>query len=153
YTALLDDHGREICYIDNVDEIDDNGFAYFSALPELCALKLWCCRLRGEGLRYLIGLPELRELAINGEHLTTTAGLEQLTPLERLEVSGHRWTAEDLARVARLIRLEVLDLDMRGAAPDVTLDFVAGLTRLRRLSVPGWTRLTDDLLAPVRNLV
>jgi uncharacterized protein (TIGR02996 family) len=153
YTALLDDHDRESCEIDNVDDVDDGQFVYFSALPELSVLKVWNCRLRGEGLRHLIGLPELRELAINGEHLTTTAGLEQLTPLERLTVSGHRWTAEDLARVGRLTRLEMLDLEMREAAPDVTLEFVAGLTRLSRLSLSGWTGLTDDLLAPVRNLV
>lgn len=140
----------------SVPEVDPAGLAELAACPRLEQLAVTFTELDDAALMTLAALP-LRQLCVQGTAFTG-AGLEALvgTPLIDLEIGSHP-AIDDLApALAKLRGLRHLQLPrgggerlidalgglsglrslgLRGVAADVSLMRIAGLDRLRRLSI------------------
>jgi uncharacterized protein (TIGR02996 family) len=162
---------------------DEDLFRY-AAITELEQLHLDRAGVTTEGLRHLARLPNLRELKIERcpvdsleplaacpglTDLTVdlydtgvalgdagTAGLERLTNLRRLSLNWCEIGGETVRRLAGLLHLRHLDLDLMSAAwsaRDPELSPLACLTELEHLTLTAWL-LTPELqyIAPLHNL-
>ena len=132
-------------------DLTDAEFAGIAALKNLRLLKFDGRRLTDDCLRHLAGLTELRRLyhPFVIEKPLTDAGLAHLaglTHLQQLDLQGPMITDVGLAKIAGLTELDTLKLYQIDAT---TLEPLAGLTNLRKLTVFGCESLAGDALKPL----
>ena len=148
------------------------GFLGLAAMPALRALSVSCLNVDDEGLAALPGFPALRELmpmdvpdhgyrhvgrcgALESLILmycreTTDAATGHLTGLSRLTTyfaSYTRITDRTPALLGTMPTLEEITLDTCVGLTDTGIAALAGLPRLRRLSLSGMPRVTREAAA------
>jgi uncharacterized protein (TIGR02996 family) len=169
---------REVCIHDR--HVFDEDLIFFTALPELELLEIHEANsVTSAGLRHLTGLKRLRSLTLSATGVSSIDALAALTHLECLRLAGIRsldfdaaaalegltnlrqleltWcdvSDEALRRLARLDRLEELDLyqTVDGRISDEGVEALRGLSRLRVLKLAGHQGVTDRGLASLRGL-
>ncbi|MEQ9409982.1 MAG: hypothetical protein RIK87_19760 [Fuerstiella sp.] len=151
--------------------IGDQSLKVLSGLSHLKRLSLQSCpNLTGEGLSYLAGLGELKELDLRGTVLTK-AGLQQLATLtqlqqvlpakENLTDEGLKYlgqmtslrtlqcrdveiTDKGLSFLAAMPNLEELELNRCGSITNEGLIHLATIRSLKRLHLNECPQITDD---------
>jgi hypothetical protein len=99
-------------------DITDAGLAKIAACKNLTSVGFYKCpKITDDGVIQLAKLPALRQLLLsNNDQLTrrVVKPLCALTDLDRLELDEIKLTADDVAEVSRLPKLEVLGLSKTG---------------------------------------
>ncbi len=130
--------------------VSDTAMAHLGGLHELEVLNLNGSGISNNGLRVLGSLQKLHTLRLesvgmSGESATQHIG--RLVNLRYLDIrQNHKLTDEALAPLAKLHQLEVLKLGSLSAhywVTDATMDHIAHLTQLRKLSLFGLLNITD----------
>lgn len=139
-------------------EVTDRGLASLRKLKQL--EKLWLdARVTRGGLNQLNDLGHLRVLSV-GIHpnVRPRVGVDELTldlsglqNLKDLRLGGLPLQDADMAFLTQLRHLESLNIYAPSLAPS-SLRYLGGLSELKRLSVWGLVRPTDQDLAPLANL-
>src|SRR5262249_3914260 len=98
----------------------------------------------GTGLTWLEGLPELRQVTLDGTNNPSNSALvpSKLPNLDTLFVHGTGFTDENLADIGKSQSLTSLMLSYEKLTPAI-LAYLRGMPRLSHLMVSFWTR-TDD---------
>jgi uncharacterized protein (TIGR02996 family) len=155
----------------------DADLEFFTAVPEVEEIELYQTPVTGSGLHHLAGLKHLRILKLQEcDHLNdlsglagltglqqfhveryssltdeATAPLETLTGLRSLSLAGEQLTEATLQRLARLPRLESLELFNCAEISGAGLAALTGLKQFRSLGFFGSARITGAGFAVLAN--
>jgi hypothetical protein len=124
-------------------EISDRAFKKITTLPWLESLKFY--RMTDRGLAAVAGLPDLRQLALDGSEVTD-AGLSRLSGLTRLkDLSLHACPVTDngVKHLSNLAALEALTLTGCRAITDRGVAVLASMPNLHSIGLEGCWRITD----------
>lgn len=95
----------------------------------------------------LKNLTKLQKLQLNAGHLESLAGLENLTELQEVNLSGNDSTYTDTAPLKNLTKVKTLDLPDRHYDDRNPCDLsgIGGMTSLQELRFTGWVTSLEGL--------
>jgi eukaryotic-like serine/threonine-protein kinase len=123
--------------------IGDSGLGQFKNAKGLEGLWAENCSLTNSGLKYLVGMSELRDLNLNGNPKITDAGLQHVGSLKKLQIlrlSNTNLTDKGLRHLADLQELRLLEIHGVEGITGSGFEHLRGLQKLEEIHA-GWSSL------------